>query len=150
LKRTQIIATAGALVAAAAVTAPGVAAHGTARPTVKLLHTIDGKLIATSNGFTLYMFTHDRAGKDTCQSISMCTGVWPPYTVKGKPVAGPGVNASKLGTTKLANGKEQVTYYGHPLYRYAFDGGPGMTFYIGAMQFGGRWYGLAAAGKAVK
>ena len=150
MKRTQIIATAGAFVAAAAATAPGVAAHGAAGPSVKLVHTTAGKLLATSKGFTLYMFTHDKSSKDTCQSIPMCTGTWPPYTVKGRPVAGPGVSASKLRTIKLANGHEQVTYYGHPLYRYAFDGGPAMTSYIGAMQFGGRWYGVSAAGKAVK
>jgi predicted lipoprotein with Yx(FWY)xxD motif len=150
--RAKLIA-AGALLAAGAAiapTGPAVAAHVAANSSVKLVQTNKGKLVATGRGFTLYMFTHDKSGKDTCQSISMCTGIWPPYTISGKPIAGPGINAAKLATIKLANGKRQVTYYGHPLYRYAFDGGPAETSYIGAVQFGGTWEGTSATGKAVK
>ena len=42
----------------------------------------------------------------------------PPLMTKAKPVAGPGVKQALLGTTKRPNGKLQVTYNGHPLYRY--------------------------------
>jgi predicted lipoprotein with Yx(FWY)xxD motif len=152
LKRTRTLIAASVVLTTgvAAATAQGVTAHASAKPSIKLVQTSDGKLVAASNGHTLYMFTHDKSGKDTCQSISMCSGTWPAYTVTGKPVAGSGIKASKLGTVRLKNGKEQVTYYGHPLYKYAFDSGAGETGYIGASEFGGSWYGITAAGKTIK
>ena len=71
-------------------------------------------------------------------------------TTTGKPKAGPGVSASKLSTITLSGGAKQVTYAGHPLYLYSFASGPGDTSYVGAMQFGGSWYAINAAGHAVK
>jgi predicted lipoprotein with Yx(FWY)xxD motif len=138
-----------ALVAAtAAFTAS--AALGSATPTVKLARTSIGKILVTSKNRTLYMFTHDKHGKDTCVGISMCTGTWPPYLAKSKPVAGPGVKESLLGTIKLPNGKKQVTYAGHPLYTYAFDSGPKATDYAGTKEFGGNWDAVSATGKLIK
>jgi len=37
-------------------------------------------------------------------------------TTSGQPVAGPGVNASLLGTTQRKDGSVEVVYNGHPLY----------------------------------
>jgi predicted lipoprotein with Yx(FWY)xxD motif len=118
--------------------------------TLKLSTTSKGKILVSSSGFTLYMFTRDVRNKDRCAMISGCAGVWPALTVKGKPTAGPGVRRSLLGTIKLAHGVRQVTYAGRPLYTYAFDGGPGATSYIGANQFGGNWFALTAGGRKVR
>jgi hypothetical protein len=72
-------------------------------------------------------------------------------TTAGTPKAGPGVNKSLLGTIKIAGGKHQVTYAGHALYKYAFAyPGQNPVSYIGVNEFGGRWDGVTAAGKAVK
>lgn len=118
--------------------------------TVKLIHTSAGKILANSRGFTLYMFTADRRNSDRCIKRRGCASVWPPLTVKGRPIAGSGLRRSLLGTIRLPGGRHQVTYGGHPLYRYTGDGSPARTDYIGATSFGGRWLGVNAAGKAVR
>ncbi len=107
-------------------------------------------MIVNGRGRTAYEFTRDRRNRDACAIISGCLSVWPPLTVKGSPVAGPGLKRSLLGTIRLAGGVRQVTYAGHPLYTYAFDTGPGQTGYVGAPEFGGVWYAISAAGKTVR
>ena len=109
-----------------------------------------GKIIVNGSGRTLYLFTKDARNKDKCVAISGCTGVWPPLTTHGKPVAGPGVSSRLLGTITIAGGAKQVTYAGHPLYTYSADFGPHQTDYVGVSQFGGKWYALNGAGHTVK
>lgn len=122
---------------------------GTSGSSVKLVNTSVGKILATSRGFTLYLFTADGHNKDNCVKNSGCAAAWPPLTVSGHPTAGAGVNSALLATIKLPNGHQQVTYKGHPLYRYAGDGAPGGTGYIGVTSFGGTWDAVNAAGQAV-
>ena len=64
--------------------------------------------------------------------------------------AGTGVKAKLLGTTKRKNGKLQVTYNHHPLYLYAGDTGAGQVSGQGLNFFGGKWWVLSAAGRAIK
>ena len=109
-----------------------------------------GKILANAKGFTVYAYSKDTSGHEQCQNVSSCTQLWPPVITKGKPVAGPGVHQSKLGTIKLKNGKLQVTYNGHPLYTYIADGGPHQTFYVNKFQSGGKWPAVNAAGGLVK
>jgi predicted lipoprotein with Yx(FWY)xxD motif len=143
MRRTSILLTCLALLVAAT------AALGAGqRAKLKLVNTSLGKIVANGRGFTVYMFTRDRRNKDNCSSP--CKGVWPPVTTSGKPIAGPGIKRALIGTIPLRRGVRQVTYAGHPLYTYSADGGPGSTFYVGFNQFGGRWFALNAAGRAVK
>jgi predicted lipoprotein with Yx(FWY)xxD motif len=139
-----------ALLGTAAAGAQALDASTASAPTVKLASTSIGKILVAKSNHTLYMFTRDKRDKDACVKVSMCTGTWPPYTTSGKPTAGPGVKSSLLGTIKLSSGRKQVTYAGHPLYTYAFDSGPKQTDYVGASQFGGKWYAVSSAGKTVK
>jgi predicted lipoprotein with Yx(FWY)xxD motif len=67
----------------------------------------------------------------------------------GKPTAGPGVTASKLGTTKRSDGATEVTYNGHPLYTYAGDSAPGQTSGQGLDDYGAEWYALSGRGDKV-
>jgi len=62
------------------------------------------------------------------------TFLWPALLTNGRPIAGPGVNPSLLGTvtrSDLSLGDndlgtvQQVTYAGLPLYRFLFDEDPG-------------------------
>jgi len=68
---------------------------------------------------------------------------------RGKPVAGAGVKAKLLGVTKRKNGTHQVTYAGHPLYRYTADAKPGQTTGEGLNLFGGGWDVVAPSGKKI-
>lgn len=134
-----------ATLAVTAISAVG--AQAATASTVKLVSTSKGKILETSSGKTLYAFTHDPKNKDTCVAISGCAAVWPLLTVSGKPSAGPGVKARKLGTINVG-GKHQVTYAGHALYLYSAE--PKGTSYIGFSEFGGAWDALTASGGLVK
>jgi predicted lipoprotein with Yx(FWY)xxD motif len=150
MKRSYVfLAVALASTASAATAAsadPGVpAARASHSATVQLRRTNLGSILVSSSGRTLYEFTRDRAGKNSCAAISGCSEVWPALNASGRPSAGAGVKASLLSTSG-----RQVTYAGHPLYTYSGDSGPGATSYVGVKQFGGTWYGVNAAGGAVK
>lgn len=139
-----------ALVLALALAAVGGAATTSAakRPTVRLEHTNLGMILVDSGGYTLYLFTRDRRNTDRCTKVSGCLGVWPALTTAERPVAAAGVKASLLGTIKFQGMQRQVTYAGHPLYRYSGDFAPRSTSYVGAYEYGGTWYAVNAAGKA--
>ena len=146
MRRTKALLAATGFMAIA-VAAPLALAAANKTPTLKLTNTNVG-MILTSKGDTMFAFTKDKHGKDKCQSISGCIATWKPLYTKGTPKAGPGVNASLIGTTKLKNGKKQVTYKKHPLYIYTF--GPKGTSYVGVSMYGGDWDALNSAGKLVK
>lgn len=111
--------------------------------------TLHTKILVGASGRTIYLFEKDTRDHSACSSS--CAAVWPPVTVKGKPVAGSGLSASLLGTIALAGGSgRQVVYAGHPLYYYVGDGGAGTVAGEGLEQFGGRWYAVSAKGAALK
>ena len=147
---------AGLILAATSVAAAASSAGGAARAQdsraakIQLRHTEVGKVLVDSSGFTVFRFSKDPRTSDTCVKISGCTNLWPPLMSSGRPVAGPGVRSALLSTIKLPGGGRQVTYAGHPLYRYSAATGKGETGYVGAQQFGGSWYALNAAGGSVK
>ena len=117
---------------------------------VELRHTALGKILVDASGDTLYRFTKDTHNKDTCVNVSGCLGNWPALSTSAKPIAGPGVKASLLSSIKLPDGARQVTYAGHPLYLYSGASEAAETVYVGAVQFGGTWYAVNAAGNTVR
>jgi predicted lipoprotein with Yx(FWY)xxD motif len=114
---------------------------------VALANTKLGKVLVDSKGQTLYLWRADTGGMSTCTGA--CAQVWPPLTTTGKPVAGDGVLASKLGTTKRSDGTTEVTYSGHPLYTFVGDKAPGQTTGEGNKGFGAEWDVLTAAGNKI-
>ena len=96
---------------------------------------------------SLYLFKADKRGKSAC--YGQCATYWPPLLKKGKLTAGTGLRAKLLGTTKRKNGTLQVTYAGHPLYRFKLDKKVGQVAGQGQDFFGGKWYVLSSAGTAV-
>jgi len=104
-----------------------------------------GKVIVDAKGFTLYDFHKDKGGKSACYGA--CAQVWPPLLSEGKPQAGEGATASKLGTTKRKDGTSQVTYAGWPLYTYAADKKPGDANGNDIDSFGAEWYALQPSGE---
>jgi predicted lipoprotein with Yx(FWY)xxD motif len=48
------------------------------------------------------------------------------------------------------DGSEQVTYAGHPLYRFLLDHAPGQTNGEGSQDFGAGWDVLSPAGEKIE
>lgn len=142
-----------ALAAASATARAGSGATVTtraAKPAVKIASTLDGPLLVNKSGYTIYMFVRDKRREDKCRKIKGCEKDWPPVTVDGKLVGGPGVKKSLLGTIPYKGKLREVTYAGWPLHTYRFDTSKASVMNIGIVQFGGAWYGLNASGGEVR
>jgi predicted lipoprotein with Yx(FWY)xxD motif len=107
-----------------------------------------GRVVVNSAGHTLYLFEKDSNGQSACDGA--CATYWPPLISTGAPVALTGVNQALVGTTKRADGSEQVTYAGHPLYLYVLDRKPGDTTGEGSTDFGAGWDALTPAGAKIE
>ena len=118
-----------------------------AKSTVEVRGTRLGKILVNSQGRTLYLFKKDSRGRSAC--TGECAKFWPPLRPSGKPTAGHGISASKLGTIKRSDGKPQVTYNGHPLYAFLQDTKAGQTNGQGLTAFGASWFTLSPAGNQV-
>jgi predicted lipoprotein with Yx(FWY)xxD motif len=140
------LAAVGVALAVLAVTATALAST-TVASQVKVRKTSLGMILVDSKGHTLYLFAKDKRGKSTCYTT--CAVNWPPYLTTGKPTAATGVKATLLGTTKRTDGKLQVTYNHHPLYRFKFDTKAGTTKGEGANAFGAHWYAVSPKGVKV-
>jgi predicted lipoprotein with Yx(FWY)xxD motif len=106
-----------------------------------------GRILVDAHGRTLYLFARDRNGMSSCSGS--CAVYWPPLIASGKPRAVAGAKASLLGTTRRADGRLQVTYRNHPLYRYAGDAQKGQTSGQGLDTSGGKWWVLSPAGNKI-
>ena len=115
--------------------------------TVKVAHRDLGRILVDSRGRTLYVLSADSARKSTC--FGACARNWPPLRASRKPTVGTGLKASKVGTIRRRDGKPQVTYNRHPLYRFVGDTKPGQTNGQGIVAFGGRWSVVSPAGRPV-
>ncbi len=107
-----------------------------------------GQIVVNGSGRTLYIFEKDTNGTSTCNGA--CAAYWPPLVTNGKPVALAGVNQSLVGTTKRADGSEQVTYNGWPVYTFIGDKQPGQTSGEGLTDFGAGWDALSPAGAKIE
>jgi predicted lipoprotein with Yx(FWY)xxD motif len=152
--RPITLAAIAAAVALAALAVGALGSAATAAPamkarsaTVKVAHSDLGKILVDSRGRSLYMLSSDSARKSTC--VGACVTAWPPLRTSRKPTVGKGLKASKVGRINRSDGKSQVTYNGHPLYRFVNDKKPGDTNGQGITAFGGRWFVLSPAGKRV-
>src|SRR6266404_3978971 len=123
MKRSIKLLTAFAVAAVVAATAAALALAGGATTSsgtaVKIANSKLGRILVDGKGISLYDFVKDKGTTSVCYGA--CAALWPPLLTKGKPVAGPGVKASLLGTTKRKDGKLEITYGGHPLYYFVTD-----------------------------
>jgi predicted lipoprotein with Yx(FWY)xxD motif len=94
-----------------------------------------GDVIVDAQGRTLYRFTAEAQGRPVCTGA--CVSTWPPATVAGAT----GLPAH-VATVKRDDGALQLTYDGHPLYRYAGDSSPADANGEGV---GGQWFVIKAA-----
>jgi predicted lipoprotein with Yx(FWY)xxD motif len=142
------------LIAAAALSLAGLTSALAARDSTSRAATVStartglGRVIVDRHGLTLYLFEKDKRGHSACSGS--CAAFWPPLLTRGKPIASSGAKQSLLGTIKRANGFRQVTYTGHPLYRYIQDTKRGQTKGEGSTLFGAGWDALSPAGKKIE
>jgi predicted lipoprotein with Yx(FWY)xxD motif len=121
-------------------TAPG------AEPTLQLVDTSLGKVVAGGDGKVLYLYTPD--GTSAESTVPEATlRAWPPVVVKGSPTVGDGLEQSKVDATKQADGQKWVRYNDHLLYGFAGDAAPGD---INGNGIGGVWFPVNADGDAIK
>ncbi|MGA2521225.1 MAG: hypothetical protein ABSG81_10450 [Acidimicrobiales bacterium] len=93
-----------------------------------------GSILTDAGGFALYTLNTDHNGMSTC--TGSCAQVWPALTVPAgtAPSAGPGVPGTVTVVTQ-ANGTDQVTYDGAPLYTFLSDSSPGQVTGNGVAGF---------------
>ena len=115
--------------------------------TVRVAKSSLGSILVDSTARTLYLFKADVGSKSACAGA--CATAWPPLLATGKPTAGKGLTASKLGTTTRSGGTRQVTYDGHPLYLYVGDTKPGDVTGQGLTAFGAAWFAVSPAGNQI-
>ena len=139
-----VVAALSLAVLGAAFAAGGSASRGAAVATAR---TGLGRVVVDGRGHTLYLFEKDKRGRSACSGT--CATYWPPLLTHGEPVAAGGARQSLLGTIRRSDGTRQVTYAGHPLYRFALDARRGQTKGEGLTDFGGGWYALAPSGKKI-
>ncbi|HET8894603.1 MAG TPA: hypothetical protein VFM96_10960 [Gaiellaceae bacterium] len=108
-----------AAVLAAALAAASSRAAADRATLVSVQSTEFGKALFGPSGKVLYVFGADHNSTSTCYGV--CAAAWPPLLTSSRAVAGAGVEAKLLGTTKRKDGHLQVTYAGHPLYYYSAD-----------------------------
>jgi predicted lipoprotein with Yx(FWY)xxD motif len=106
-----------------------------------------GRILVDRHGRTLYLFAKDKRGKSACSGT--CAAYWPPLIASSKPHAVTGAKQSLLGTTRRADGRMQVTYRHHPLYRFSGDTRKGLTSGQGLDDFGGKWWVVSPSGNKI-
>jgi predicted lipoprotein with Yx(FWY)xxD motif len=121
---------------------PATSAAPTRPATVKTAQTGIGTVLVDADSKTLYLFANDQG--TTSAVPANILAAWPPLTVSGTPVAGQGVDQSKLGTASQPDGQTYVTYNGHPLYRFSGDASAGQTT---GHKLGNVWFAVTPAGE---
>lgn len=110
--------------------------------TVQLAASSLGKILATADGMTLYIFTPDSGGKSVCNGG--CAKAWP--AIVGKSTPGTGLDAEDFATITRDDGTLQATFYGRPLYLFAGDAKPGD---VAGQGSGGSWWVVDGDGNPV-
>jgi predicted lipoprotein with Yx(FWY)xxD motif len=123
-------------------------ASSAARAQVKVSKTALGRILVSAQGRTLYMFAADKNGKSAC--YASCATYWPPLLATTAHVTGTGLKPSMLGTTKRTDGTLQITYNGHPLYRFLKDTKAGQASGQGLNLSGGLWWVMSPSGAVIK
>jgi predicted lipoprotein with Yx(FWY)xxD motif len=110
---------------------------------VKTANTAKGTILVDSQGKAVYSLTN--AGQPV-PCMGACLSVWPPFMLPAGATKATGASGvTGLGTV-MANGGQQVTANGAPLYYFSGDQGPGSTNGDGINSFGGTWNVVKAGG----
>jgi predicted lipoprotein with Yx(FWY)xxD motif len=103
--------------------------------------------LVDEQGRSLYVYMNDSQNGNTSSCLDDCAVEWPPLVVTGTPAAGPGVDATRLGTIKRDDGSSQATFNGWPLYYYTMDTAPGTT---NGQSYTGVWFLVSPTGEPIQ
>lgn len=107
-----------------------------------------GAYLVDSARQAVYMLEGDRDGS---KCVGDCIRAWPPVLAANvQPTGAPGVQGGMIATITRPDGSTQVTYNGHPLYRYAADGGTESTNGHGVQDKFGHWYLISPQGEQLQ
>jgi predicted lipoprotein with Yx(FWY)xxD motif len=139
MRKIIIMIVSAALGMVGLVAGAGAALAATSGTVITVANTPFGKALVvgsgTYKGYSLYDITSDHPPSYGCTTTPVslpglppgftCTGPsndknaeWPAITTNGAPVAGPGINASLLGSVVRKGVGRQITYNGKPLYLF--------------------------------
>ena len=113
--------------------------------TIQIEQTVDGPVLASPQGRTLYLRLGDSPTHAGC--VSACSLAFPPELTNGAPQADGGILAAYLGVLTASTKGEQIAYAGHPLYTYSGDTGPSQ---LGAEGAGGIWFAETPTGSPLR
>lgn len=104
--------------------------------------------LATPEGKALYTFTADTQGTATTAPASACNAAaclasWKAYA-PAAPVVPTGIDAASFASFARADGTQQATWKGHPLYTFVGDTRPGDT---GGNGVAGKWFVVDASAR---
>jgi predicted lipoprotein with Yx(FWY)xxD motif len=85
-----------------------------------------GTILVDSQGRTLYYFANDVPASGTSTCSGKCSTLWPTFSADTVKVSSP-LDPADFASITRADGTNQTTYYGWPLYYYAADTAPGTT-----------------------
>jgi len=96
-----------------------------------------GRVLADTNGMTLYTFANDEPSISNC--VDRCVEIWPPLVAEEVPDVEEGV-LSQLSLIKRDDGLTQVALSEQPLYLYSEDVNPGD---VTGQGVGSVWFALS-------
>ncbi|MCK2243080.1 MULTISPECIES: hypothetical protein [unclassified Crossiella] len=102
-----------------------------------------GQVITDHEGYTLYRFDKDTAKPAKSNCADTCAVQWPPVLADGN-FQVEGIDPALVSTVERADGAQQVTVGGWPLYRFFQDAKPGESRGHGK---GGTWHAATPDGK---
>jgi predicted lipoprotein with Yx(FWY)xxD motif len=123
-----------------------VPADSAAGPEVTTADSSLGEIVVDGQGLTAYMFTKDTQGSATSACTGECVGLWPAITSTAQTPIVDGVTG-EIGTIPTANGQNQITVNGWPIYTYAGDQAPGD---VTGQNVNGIWFVMSPDGKPIK
>jgi predicted lipoprotein with Yx(FWY)xxD motif len=109
--------------------------------TVRVADSTLGKIMTDAQGMTLYYFINDipSAGTSACTGAANCSTTWPAFSADTIAVSSPLLDPADFSSITRADGKNQTTWYGWPLYYFIKDTKPGD---VNGENFIGKWYVL--------
>lgn len=128
--------------------APGAGSPAASGPTLAIAERGPrAPYLVDAGGMAVYALEGDRTG---AQCVGDCLEAWPPVLMGNvQPSGAAGLQGAMVSFVARPDGTRQVAYNGHPLYRYAGDGGAGLTNGHGVKDRYGTWFLVSPQGEAV-